>query len=288
MRIIVTGASGFIGHNVLLGAPREWEILALYHQTPGLDDFIARAGLSHVRAMRCDLLDAGAVKSVAREVGGRADAVLYLAANADLASGLFEGFPLAAGEALWLVNNNAFATGFAALAIADSGRLLDSLHVAGALELEAFRANPVKVWRFLIEMADLLAGARPNPAHAALADLERAGAVSGIATQNIDGLHQAAGSRGVIELHGGHGRLRCIKCGRARPADDIARLKASVAAEGAPRCGVCGGHLKPDVTLFGEMLPDGAYEAAERLARSAGTMLVIGTSATRMPARTAR
>ena len=83
MQVIVTGASGFLGQNVLLRAPRSWRIVALYHRTGGLDAFVARHGLSHVTPVHCDLLDANDVQSVARAVGGRADAALYLAANGD-------------------------------------------------------------------------------------------------------------------------------------------------------------------------------------------------------------
>jgi nucleoside-diphosphate-sugar epimerase len=95
MRLVVTGASGFIGRNVLLRAPRDWAITALYHHTP-LEPFIARHGLSHVRAVHCDLLDVAAVESVAQSAG-RADAVLYLAANGDPAlSAAKPGLDLAA------------------------------------------------------------------------------------------------------------------------------------------------------------------------------------------------
>ena len=82
MKLLVTGASGFIGHNVLLRAPREWEIVAVGHRTPGLEQFVAAQGLSNVRVERCDLLDAGEVKALAGRVG-RPDAMLYLAANGD-------------------------------------------------------------------------------------------------------------------------------------------------------------------------------------------------------------
>jgi nucleoside-diphosphate-sugar epimerase len=85
MRLIVTGASGFIGHNVLLRAPRSWEIVAVYHRTPGLESFIARHRLDHVRAVACDLLDEQAVRRLFAEAG-RADACLYLAANSDPAA----------------------------------------------------------------------------------------------------------------------------------------------------------------------------------------------------------
>lgn len=86
MRVVVTGASGFIGHNVLLHAPSEWDVVALYHSTPGLERFVADHGLSHVRAVRCNLLDAADVKAWAQTLGGRVDAVLYLAANGDPAA----------------------------------------------------------------------------------------------------------------------------------------------------------------------------------------------------------
>jgi nucleoside-diphosphate-sugar epimerase len=82
MRVIVTGASGFIGRNLLLKAPRDWDIIALYHRTP-LEDFVQRHGLAHVRVQRCDLLDANDVRAVGDAAGGRADAVMYLAANGD-------------------------------------------------------------------------------------------------------------------------------------------------------------------------------------------------------------
>jgi len=83
MRVVVTGASGFIGHNVLLRAPREWEIVAVYHRTAGLEAFVAEHGLRHVRPVQCDLLDAGDVQALARTIGARPDAMLYLAANGD-------------------------------------------------------------------------------------------------------------------------------------------------------------------------------------------------------------
>src|SRR5882672_1222475 len=86
MRVIVTGASGFIGRNVLLRAPRSWTITAVYHRTAGLDAFVAIRGLAHVTPFRCDLLDPAAVRALADQVGGRADAVLYLAANGDPAA----------------------------------------------------------------------------------------------------------------------------------------------------------------------------------------------------------
>ena len=148
--------------------------------------------------------------------------------------------------------------------------------------IDAFLAAPRKVWPFLIELGELLEGARPNAGHVALAALEAAGWLAGVATQNVDGLHQAAGSKRVLELHGGPGRLRCVKCQRAAPIEREA-LRAAVRAGAPPRCEVCGGLLKPDVVLFGEALPAGVFAEVERLVDRAGALLVVGTSATVWP-----
>jgi UDP-glucose 4-epimerase len=86
MRVVVTGASGFIGHNVLLRAPRTWEIIAVYHSTPGLEEFVRAQGLTNVRPMKCNLLDEADVQRMARTIGERPDAMLYLAANGDPAA----------------------------------------------------------------------------------------------------------------------------------------------------------------------------------------------------------
>ena len=86
MKVLVTGASGFIGRNVLLRAPREWTIYAVYHSTPGLEAFVAEHGLTNVRAIRCDLLNEGDVQMMAKAIGGTPDAMLYLAANGDPAA----------------------------------------------------------------------------------------------------------------------------------------------------------------------------------------------------------
>ena len=86
MRVVVTGASGFIGHNVLLRAPRAWDVVAVYHSTSGLDSFVKQHGLTNVRPMKCDLMSAADVSALSRQIGGRPDAMLYLAANGDPAA----------------------------------------------------------------------------------------------------------------------------------------------------------------------------------------------------------
>ena len=143
--------------------------------------------------------------------------------------------------------------------------------------IDAFRANPGKVWVMLKEMGSVLARSRPNPAHHALARLEEMGHLRSVITQNIDHLHQDAGSKRVIEFHGNHRTLLCLDCGRSREA-------AKVSLESLPpRCG-CGGVLKPNVVLFGEMILWAAQAEALEEARSAEVMLVVGTSAIVFPA----
>lgn len=143
--------------------------------------------------------------------------------------------------------------------------------------IEAFRRDPEKVWTFLRELERTVQGAEPNPAHEALAQLEHAGWLDGVVTQNVDALHQRAGSRRVVELHGSGARLVCPRCGRVYDAAQAARLGDP------PRC-VCGAILKPDIVLFGEPLPPGVYERAVSLVEGAPVLLVVGTSAEVFPA----
>jgi len=143
--------------------------------------------------------------------------------------------------------------------------------------IDAFVAEPDKVWEMFRAVDDLLQQARPNPAHNAIATLERQGALRGVVTSNIDGLHQAAGSRRVIEYHGNVGELHCIGCGATA---SIKRARRTT--DRAPRCR-CGNPLKPTVVLFGEMIPLGASAAASELVRECDLLLVVGTSATVAP-----
>lgn len=141
--------------------------------------------------------------------------------------------------------------------------------------IEAFHRDPVKVWDFYARRLDVLAQARPNAAHHALAALERAGYVQAVVTQNIDRLHELAGSREVVEVHGSIRTSRCLACGRVEPFDEVVRLLESAPA---PACATCGSILKPDVVMFGELLPVAAIERADELARSARLLLVVGSS----------
>ncbi len=157
------------------------------------------------------------------------------------------------------------------------GGLWERFDPAEYATIQAFRADPAKVWRMLAEMEAVLDAARPNPAHEALARLEQAGVVTGVITQNIDGLHQAAGSRKVVEFHGSHRTLSCLACG-ARISRNEARQRGH-----PPACG-CGALLKPDVVFFGEPIPEDALREAYRVAASCRVMLVVGTSAEVAPA----
>jgi NAD-dependent deacetylase len=141
--------------------------------------------------------------------------------------------------------------------------------------VEAFRADPVKVWRFYAPRFSMLIEAQPNPAHLALAELERLGLLRAIVTQNIDLLHVRAGSGEVIEVHGSIRSASCPGCGRRYPLPDVLRL---LNGSPAPACSDCGSVLKPDVVLFGELLPEDAIDRAFELAREAGLLLVVGST----------
>ena len=148
--------------------------------------------------------------------------------------------------------------------------------------IEAFRRDPEKVWHMLDELGRVLRAARPNPAHRALARLEELGLVRTIITQNIDGLHQAAGSRDVVELHGSFRRVVCLDCGSRYAAETVERL-AALPGGGGHRCW-CGGWLKPDIVFFGEPLPEPAFLRAWAEVQNAAVLLVVGTSAEVEPA----
>jgi NAD-dependent deacetylase len=142
--------------------------------------------------------------------------------------------------------------------------------------IEAFRADPEKVWRFYAPRFAMLTEAEPNAAHLALAELERRGLVRAVVTQNIDLLHERAGSRDVIEVHGSIRTSTCPGCGARFRLDDVLALLD--ADEGAPRCTTCAAVLKPDVVFFGELLPQAAIDRATELAREASLLLVVGSS----------
>lgn len=146
--------------------------------------------------------------------------------------------------------------------------------------IDSFNENPARVWKMLDEMNDTIFAAEPNPGHLALAELERMGALQAVITQNIDGLHQEAGSRVVLEFHGTAQRLSCQSRDFACPDFKARRQEFSR----PPRCPKCRRILRPDFVFFGEAIPPEVQERSFELAAQAQVMLVIGTSALVAPA----
>jgi NAD-dependent deacetylase len=142
--------------------------------------------------------------------------------------------------------------------------------------LGAFQRDPEKVWRFYAPRFSMLTDAEPNAAHRALAELERLGLLRAVVTQNIDLLHERAGSRDVVEVHGSIRTSTCLACGALYGLDDVLRLLE--AGAGAPRCTACGAVVKPDVVFFDEVLPEKAIDRAYALATEARLLLVVGSS----------
>ncbi len=149
----------------------------------------------------------------------------------------------------------------------------------GCLDISYFRANPEDAWVVIKEIFyDFFGQARPNAAHKGLAAMEREGLLQAVITQNIDNLHQVAGSREVYEFHGNSQYLICLKCGERYPVANI-DLGAL-----PPHCGNCGGLLKPDFVFFGEPIPHDAYLRSLHEAETADVFLVIGTTGEVVPA----
>jgi NAD-dependent deacetylase len=143
--------------------------------------------------------------------------------------------------------------------------------------IDAFLSNPVKVWTMMRELGDMVGNAKPNAGHKGLAELEKQGKLSSIVTQNVDGLHQAAGNSTVIEFHGNGRKLVCLKCRRKFDRGDIGM-------DSFPPMCACLNVLKPDVIFFGEMIPMDALMHAQSEAENCDVMLVVGTSAQVVPA----
>lgn len=160
----------------------------------------------------------------------------------------------------------------------DAGGLWEGHRVEEVATPSAFARDPVLVWRFYNARRAALRAVRPNPGHHALARLEERlgpGRLT-LITQNVDGLHRAAGSRHVLEVHGSLARVRCTGCRRVEErADDLDDL---------PRCRDCDAPLRPDVVWFEEMLPEDVWRQAVAAASTCECFLVVGTSAVVYPA----
>jgi NAD-dependent deacetylase len=155
------------------------------------------------------------------------------------------------------------------------GGLWDRFDPEEYATIYAFRKTPEKVWQMLKEMEGIVDKARPNEAHIGLAELERMGLLQCISTQNVDNLHQEAGSQDVIEYHGNSRSLICLWCNKRY---DYREKKG----EYPPKC-ECGKILKPDVIFFGEAIPPSAMTRSSQLASTCQALLIIGTSAVVYP-----
>lgn len=147
--------------------------------------------------------------------------------------------------------------------------------------IQSFLANPRLFYDWIRPLARQTAEAKPNPAHYALARLEAQGILKAVITQNIDDLHTQAGSRRVLELHGNLRTATCVRCGKKVASETIVRR--FLEEDWLPTC-ECGGAIKPDVVLFGEMLPVDVFMAADAEARACDVMLVAGSSLEVYPA----
>jgi NAD-dependent deacetylase len=150
---------------------------------------------------------------------------------------------------------------------------VDPMEVA---HIDAWRRDPDRFWSFYGERFASLTHKQPNDAHVALAELERRGLIRGVITQNIDRLHRLAGTERLIEVHGSIDRSVCMDCGGKVSIDRVLELLAD--GDGAPECEACVAPLKPDVVLFGELLPERALAEAQALAMDADLMVCVGSS----------
>ena len=149
---------------------------------------------------------------------------------------------------------------------------VDPMEVA---HIDVFERDPARFWSYYRPRFHSLGDKQPNAAHEALAELERRGLLEGVITQNIDRLHRAAGSRTVVEVHGS---IESSTCRRCAASYGIAEVDGLFGEDGVATCASCGGAVKPDVVLFGEMLPEKAMRQAQELAARAELMLCIGSS----------
>lgn len=149
---------------------------------------------------------------------------------------------------------------------------VDPMEVA---HIDVFERDPARFWSYYRPRFQSLGDKRPNAAHEALAELERLGLLDGVITQNIDRLHGAAGSREVVEVHGSIETSSCRECAASYGIDEV---EALFDADGVAICAACAGPVKPDVVLFGELLPEAAMARAQELAEGADLLICVGSS----------
>jgi NAD-dependent deacetylase len=192
-------------------------------------------------------------------------------------------------EAVELLKNSKYTTAFTGAGISVESGIppfrgeggLWNKYDPNILDLQTYRINPQKSWPVIKELFfDFFGEARANAAHFGLAKLEQQGLLKSIITQNIDSLHQEAGSKTIFEYHGNCRQLVCFDCG------NVEQVESKVLTDTPPKCEKCGGLLKPDFIFFGEGIPEDAYEKSLEAARNCEVMLVIGTTGEIVPAST--
>jgi NAD-dependent deacetylase len=153
--------------------------------------------------------------------------------------------------------------------------LWENVNPMEVAHIDVFERDPERFWSYYRPRFHSLGDKRPNAAHAALAELERRGLLEGVITQNIDRLHRAVGSRNVVEVHGSIETSSCVRCLESYGIEEVDGLFDE---DGVALCRACGGGVKPDVVLFGELLPESAMARARQLAERAELMLCVGSS----------
>jgi len=148
---------------------------------------------------------------------------------------------------------------------------VDPMEVA---HIDAFRRDPERFWSFYRPRFEMLGDKEPNPAHRALAQLEAEGLLDAVVTQNVDRLHRKAGTERLIEVHGSIETSSCTKCNASFRLENVETLFTN----GVAHCPSCSGLVKPDVVLFGELLPEDAMQEAQELAERCDLMLCVGSS----------
>ncbi|MDA2919862.1 Sir2 family NAD-dependent protein deacetylase [Desulfobacterota bacterium AH_259_B03_O07] len=150
------------------------------------------------------------------------------------------------------------------------------------VSLDGFLRDPTRYYSYALELYPVRQSAKPNPAHYLLAEFEKKELLKGVITQNVDGLHQDAGSGNVHELHGSLRQAVCLDCSLLYPMDSV--MKRVISGENPPLCKECSGVLKPNAVFFGEMLPHVPWERSLELTRKTDLFLVLGSSLQVSPA----
>lgn len=161
--------------------------------------------------------------------------------------------------------------------------LWENVNPMEVAHIDAFRRDPKRFWDFYRPRFHMLADKQPNAAHLALAELERRGRLQAVITQNIDRLHRAAGTERLLEIHGSIATSSCMDCGATYRLEEVERMFGDERSE-VPECDRCEKPIRPDVVLFGEMLPEREMAEATALAAEADLMLAIGSSLEVYPA----